>query len=167
MKKQIHILEGIMILLIILISGLLSIKFIYQINHEELDTSYMFDIKFNNLKVIDGSVDANIELENNYLKLDLDLEKENDFFYFTFDIENNGTLDTILKEYDFSIESEKNIFIYDIKYSDDTEIQNGDIIKSNSKKQLIIKINYPSQPEKIYESIHLKINLKMNYEAIY
>ena len=44
MKKALCLIENIIIFLLLLISCLSFVKFIYQINHENIDTSYVWDI---------------------------------------------------------------------------------------------------------------------------
>lgn len=167
MKKQIHILEGIMILTTILISGLLVIKFIYHINHEKMDTTYMWNIKLTNLHVKEGSKEGIISLDNNLLNLKLVLEEENEFYEFTLDIVNEGTLSSELDNINLNVENEQGILTYDIKYIDQTELKKGDIIKSNETKTIKIRIDYPKQEEKIYESLKLNMSLELKYKALY
>lgn len=167
MKKQIHILEGIMILTTILISGLLVIKFIYHINNEKMDTTYMWNIKLTNLHVKEGSKEGIISLDNNLLNLKLVLEEENEFYEFTLDIVNEGTLSSELDNINLNVENEQGILTYDIKYIDQTELKKGDVIKSNETKTIKIRIDYPKQEEKIYESLKLNMSLELKYKALY
>ena len=167
MKKQLHILEGIIILTIIFIAILLSIKFIYHIKEEKMDTSYMWDIKISNIITTPGSKEGNLNIENNTLNLEVLFENETEFYEFSFDIENNGTLDAKLDNYNIIIDNPKNILNYSIKYSDNTEIKKNDLLNSKSKKTIIVRIDYPKQNEKIYEALKLTMDLKMNYTAIY
>ena len=96
MKKQLHILKGHIILMIILISSLLLISFIYKILQQPVDTSYIWNINITNLKIKDDSKKGNIIVKDNKIELDLTLEKEKEYYEFTFDIENNVTLDALL-----------------------------------------------------------------------
>lgn len=167
MKKQMHILEGLIILTAILISGLLIIKFIYHINHEKMDTTYMWNIKLTNLNIKEGSKEGIISLENNLLTLNLVLEEENEFYEFTLDIVNDGTLSAVLENINFNVENEKGILIHSLTYLDQTEIKKGDILNSNETKTIRVRIDYPKQEEKIYESLKLNMTLKMQYKALY
>lgn len=167
MKKQIHILEGLMILIVILIAGLLSIKFIYHINNEKMDTTYMWNINFNNLQVTNGSKKGEIELKDNTLNLNVTLEKETEFYEFTLDIENNGTLDAKLTELNLNVDNPKNVLTYKLTYQDGKEIKKEDILKSNTKETIIVRIDYPKQKNKIYESLSLSLSLNIQYTAIY
>lgn len=167
MKKQIHILQGLIILIIILIAGLLSIRFIYKINHEKMDTTYMWNINFNNLKITKNSKKGKITLEDNTINLDLTLEKETEFYEFSIDIENSGTLDAKLQELNLQVNNPKNILTYKLTYQNGTEIKKGDILYSNTKESIIVRIDYPKQKEKIYEALKLNLTLSIKYSAIY
>ena len=167
MKKQIHILQGIIILTFIFIASLLIVKFVYQIRHEQMDTSYMWNINLTNPNIIEGSEEAELNLDNNQISLDLTLQNENDFYELLLDIENNGTLSAKLEDIIFNVDNEKEILKYSLTYEDNSEIKVGDIIKSNSKKTIKIKIVYPQQQEKIYEALKLSLNLNLKYSAIY
>lgn len=163
MKKQLHILKGHIILTVILISALLLISFIYKITHEQVDTSYMWNIKLTNLKVKEGSKEGNISLKDNKVTLDLTLKEEKEFYEFSFDIENNGTLDALLDEYNLSIDNKKNILTYKITYLDETPISKGDILNNKSTKTIKVRIDYPKQEKKIYDELTIKISLSLKF----
>ena len=50
-----------------------------------------------------------ISEKDNKVTLDLTLKEEKEFYEFSFDIENKGTLDAILDEYNLSIDNKQNI----------------------------------------------------------
>ena len=166
MKKQIHILQGLMILLSILIISLCSIKFIYAISHEKIDTTYMWNIEFNNIVINPLSSKGDIKLDNNKLLLDVTLNNENDFYEFTMDIFNRGSLDAKITDINIS-SSNDNIFKYQLNYLDGNSLLKGDILKSLSKTTIKVRIWYPKLDKKIYESLHLDLSLNIKYEAIY
>ncbi len=141
MKKQLHILKGLMILSIIFISSLLLIKFIYYINHKKIDTSYIWNISLNNIQIAEGSEEANISIDKNKIDLKVTLKEENDFLEATFDIENKGSLNAILEDYKLNIDNQKNILKYKITYLDNSEIQKGDIINSKTKETIKLLLN--------------------------
>lgn len=167
MKKQIHILEGLMIITIIVIAFLLLIKFIYTINHEQLDTSYMWNIDFNNLQIIEGSQKGELTLDNNKINLDVTLKKEEEFFSFTIDTSNNGSLDAQIKDINLKIDNPTNILTYSISYLNQEPINTDDILKSQETKTILVRISYPKQKDKIYDSLNLKLSLDISYTAIY
>lgn len=163
MKKQIHIQKGLLILTAIFICSLLLVMFVYRITHEKVDTSYMWNIKLTNLKVKEGSEKADLSLKDNKVNLDLTLKKEKDFYEFYFDIENNGTLDALLKEMDFKVDNPKNIITYKITYLNDQQIKEGDILNNKSTQTIKVRIDYPEQEKKIYEELNIKISLSLKY----
>ena len=163
MKKQIHILEGLLILIVILLLGLLTIKFIYHIKHEDVDRSYMWNINFANLVVTEGSKEGKINLKNNNVTLD----KENDFYEFIIDIENKGTLDAKLTNYKIDVQNPEKILKYKITYLNDVSIDQGDVLESNSNKTIKVRVEYPKQKNKVYKSLNLKLTLNIEYSPIY
>lgn len=167
MSKKLHIIEGLIILTIIVIACLITIPFIYNIKHEKLDESYMFNINFNNLQVKEGSKEAKISLENNIVTLDVSLDKEEDFYEFYLDIENTGTLAAKLTALTSDIVNSKEILTYMLSYQNDKEIKLEDIIPSNETKTIKLRIEYPKQKNKVYEKLELKLSLLMKYEAVY
>lgn len=167
MTKQLHIIEGLIILTIIVIVCLITIPFIYNIKHEKVDESYMFNINFNNLRVKEGSKEAKISLENNIVTLDVTLEKEEDFYEFYLDLENTGTLGAKLTDLTSDIVNPKEILTYRLSYLNDKEIKLDDIIPSNETATIKVRIEYPKQKNKVYEKLELKLSLLMEYQAVY
>ncbi|MGN1372284.1 MAG: hypothetical protein ACI4XM_08430 [Candidatus Coprovivens sp.] len=168
MKKQLHILKGLFILTTIIIASLLLIKFIYQINNEKLDTKYLWDISFTNLKVKEGSTTkGKTSIDKNNLTIEAELSNELEYYEITIDIENKGTLKAQLDDIELSIDNEQNILKHQITYVDDTPIKKGDYIEPKSNKTIKIRVEYPHPQEKIYESLKIKINLNMKYIAFY
>ncbi len=166
MKKMIHILEGFIILTIIFIGIMLFVKFIYKINHEKIDTSYLLNVKLDNLIIKEGSTSGNLSIEDNTIYLDVTLKKEQEFYEFTFAIENNGTLEIKLEDYNITIENPKNILTYKVTYLDLSEIKKEDIIKSQDKKTIKVRIDYPKQKDKVYEALNLNLSLTFKYSTI-
>ncbi len=167
MKKQIHILEGLLILTFVLIAGLLTITFIYKINHEKVDTDYMWNIEFTNLNIKEGSSKGNLSLNDNTIYLDVTLENDNEFYEFTLDVNNNGSLSSKIDDITIDTETDNDILKYTITYADDIPIQKGDILNSNSSKTIKVRIYYPKQSKKIYQKLNLKLSLNIKYIAIY
>ena len=167
MKKQIHILQGIIIILVIFISFLLSVKFIYKINNEQVDTEYIWNINLTNLTISEGSVTGTTTLEDNTLTTTVTLKNESDYYEYTFDIENNGSIESILDSITLGIDNPKNILTHQVTYLDGTPINKGDTILPNSKKTILVRIDYPKQESKIYEELTLSISLNLKYIAKY
>lgn len=163
MKKFIHILKGHIILILIFIFSLLLISFVHKVLHEEVDTSYIWNIKLTNLKVKEGSKKGDISLKDNKVELDLTLKDEKDFYEFSFDIENNGTLDAVLDEYIINVDNKKNILTYNISYINDKQILKGDVLNNKSTQTIKVRIDYPKQEKKVYDKLNIKISLMLKY----
>ena len=80
MKKQIHILQGIIILTFIFIAFLFFVEFIYNIRHEKMDTSYMLNINLVNPRTKEESQKGDFNIDNKQLSLNVTLQNENDFY---------------------------------------------------------------------------------------
>ncbi len=165
MNKLLLILQNVIILILITMFVLILSLFIIKIKNQKLDTSYMWNIKYSNLNVTDGSKEADLVLDDNELALELTLENELEFYELTIDIENSGTLDAKISEINLNIENDKNIIKSYLTYDDNTEIKIGDEIKSNGKKTIKLRIEYPKQEEKIYESLTLKLSLNIKLSS--
>lgn len=166
MKKQIHILEGLMILTIILIFSLLTINFIYTIRKQVFDSSYIWNINFSNLKVSEGSKEGNISLKDDCVSLQVELAEENEYYEFTLDVSNNGTLDAKVGDINLDVKNDRNILNYSLTYLDDKNIQKNDLLRSGETKTIKLKIYYPVQKEKIYDALNLELSFNLNYISI-
>ncbi len=166
MKKQLHILEGLMILIIVFIFFLFIGKFIYHIKNEKMDTSYIWNITLNNLEIKEGSK-GNVTYNKETLNVDVVLKEFNEFTEFTIDIENNGTVDAILDNYVVNVNNPANILTYEICYDDGDKISEGNVLPSKSKKKIKVKILYPVQENKIYPALELNLSFNMHYIAKY
>lgn len=164
MKKQLHILQGIIILLIILIISLLLIKFLYKINNEKIDTTYIWNLSLNNLN-IKGNEKSKTTINDNTITSEIILEKETDYYEYTFDITNKGTKKAKLNSLNIEANNPKNILVYTIKYIDNKEIKVGDIINSNDKKTIKVRVEYPKQKDKIYDEVKLLLNINFEYKV--
>lgn len=165
MNRLLLILQNVIILILITMFVLILSLFIIKIKNQKLDTSYIWNIKYSNLNVTDGSKEADLALDDNELALELTLENELEFYELTIDIENSGTLDAKISEINLNIENDKNIIKSSLTYDDNTEIKIGDEIKSNGKRTIKLRIEYPKQEEKIYEALTLKLSLNIKLSS--
>ncbi len=166
MKKQIHILEGMIILTVIFIFSLLTINFIHTIREQKFDSSYMWNINFTNLEVTKGSEDGTISLNDNAISLQVQFDKETEFYEFTLDVVNNGTLDAKIGEINLDVKNDKKILDYSLTYLDDKIIQKDDLLKAGEKKKIKVRIYYPVQKEKVYEALDLELMFNLNYISV-
>jgi len=163
MKKQLHILEGLIILLIILISIFFSVQFVYQIKHEQVDTSYMWNIDFHNIKVKEGSKPSTLSMSDNKIYLNISLENPDEFYEFTIDITNNGSLDAKISNIIQNVDSDNDILTYNLSYSDDTSLQIGDILPSSHTTTIKVRITYPKTETQATDILSLKLDIKIDY----
>lgn len=163
MKKALCLIENIIIFLLLLISCLSFVKFIYQINHENIDTSYLWDITYQNFQTTAGSQTMTFDTQNDSLNFSVTLKNEEEFCEFTVDIVNNGALNAQITNIDREIISTNNILIANITYNDGTAIKENDVLKAQETKKIKIKISYPKQTEKIYDALQLTLKLKIKF----
>lgn len=166
MKKVISILEIILILLIITIAFMLSLKFFYTIQKENLNEKYYLDIKISELIVEDNSKLDDISYNNETLNLNVTFKEENDFCKIKMKIKNNGSLSAKLNDITNEINANNQILKYEITYENQEQLKKGDIIESNEEKTIIIFIYYPKQDKKIYDELTLQLKLILNYDVI-
>lgn len=163
MKKALCIIENIIIILLLIISCLLFVKFIYHINHETLDTTYLWNISYQNFQTTSGSQSINLENKDDSLNFSVTLKNEEEFSEFTIDLVNNGSLDAKIANIDKEIVSTNNVLVASITYLDGTAIKENDILKSQETKKIKVRIDYPKQKEKIYEALKLELKLKIKF----
>lgn len=166
MKKVISILESLLIIVLLFITIILSIKFIVKIKHEQIDSTYLWNITFSNPKIKEGSQDGEIKTNDNELNFSVTLKNEEEFYEYTIDIKNEGNLDAQISEINQEIKSTKNILVAKINYDDGTEIKKGDVLKSGDKKTVKVSITYPKQKEKIYDELTLELSFSLKYVPV-
>lgn len=110
-------------------------------------TTNTWDIRFKN---IDYSLDnvataSTVAITNNTsLSFDVTLSNPGDKYEFTFDIENEGNLDAMIKsvEMDDLTETQKGYLTYSLTYSDGTEISEGDLLKVSEIRNAHFLVEY-------------------------
>ena len=165
--KIIKIVIGyLLIISILVICYLLITNFFMKINNQKLDTSYMWNINYDNLNTLDGSKEASLKLDQNNLSLEVTFENEEEYYEFSVDIVNRGVYDAQINDIKLLVDNPKNILVYKLTYDDGTEIKTNDIIKSNDKKTIKLLIDYPKQESKIYEKLTIKISLFIDFKSM-
>lgn len=167
MNKILKILENLLIVVLLFVAVLIAVMIVYRIKKENLDTSYMWNIQFNNLDVAPGSKEGEINLKDNNLSLNIVFEEELEFYEFTFDVVNSGTLDARVDQVILAVKSDDNIIKGNVMYDDGKEIKEGDILSSGDTMTIRVRIDYPKQEKKIYDALKLSMNFDMKFSAIY
>ena len=167
MKKVLSSLENLLIISLLFVCVLVFIKFVYGINHETIDTKYLWNITYDDIKVTEGSTGGEVTNNTNNMNLSVTLKNEGEFYEFTYKINNNGNLNAQISKIDKKIESKDGILIATITYADGTEIKEGDIINSKESKAVKIRIDYPKQEKKIYDELTLNMSFLVTFTPYY
>lgn len=133
----------------IILSVILFISFSYFVYANELDNDKI-DVYFDNLEIDNGSVsDYNINIDNNSIVYGAILYIPGDYFMFNVDIVNNNDYNVSVDSFSSLINGKKitnniipSYMDYYVRYSDGTEVNNKDIIKSRDKVKLKICLMY-------------------------
>lgn len=165
MKKVIEIIGIIVIVAIFTTSCFLLYKFVNKISHEDVDTSYMWNIKYLNMKITEGSKKGKVMEKDEGINLHVTLSKPKEFYELTFDVTNKGTLKAYIADIVKEIVSTDDILKCQISYLDNSEIQKGDILLPKQTKTIKIRIEYPKTKTKIYKKLQLVLNFKLIYKA--
>ena len=167
MKKVLSFLENLLVISLLFVCILVFIKFVYGINHETIDTKYLWDITYSDIKVTDGSTGGEVNNDANNLNLSVTLKNEGEFYEFTYQINNNGNFKAQIAKINKIIDSKDNILTATITYVDGTEIKEGDIIESKESKVVKIRIDYPKQEQKIYDELTLNLSFLITFVPYY
>ena len=95
-------------------------KFVSRIHNEKVDTSYMWNIKRENIKITEGSKEGKIEDKEDGISLDVTLSKPKEYYEVTFDVVNKGTLTAFVSEITKEIVSTDDILKCQITYWDNS-----------------------------------------------
>ena len=167
MQKVIKIVEYFAIIILFFITCFLLYKFVNKIHHEKIDTTYMWNIKNENITVTEGSKEGQIKEKNNRLELEVTLTKPEEYYEITFDVVNKGSLIAYVNKITKDISSTDDILKCNISYLDGREIKKDDKLLPNKKETIKIRIEYPNTQAKIYKELQLNLQFKINYKAKY
>ena len=109
----------------------------------------IWDVHFDNIQVLDGSVAATVDPAitnsttiSNFQVL---LNKPGDYYYFTVDVVNNGTLDAMIDNFimvpDLTVEQAKYLN-YKIDYENGEQIKTNQLIRTNESLRIKVVVEY-------------------------
>jgi len=106
-----------------------------------------WDVHFENIVKVDGSVDATSEATitgDTAIDFTVDLALPGDFYNFTVDVVNDGTIDAMLSEVlKTGLTAEQEAYVeYTVTYSDGEEILAKDALPSGDQDQLLVSVKY-------------------------
>jgi len=106
-----------------------------------------WDVHFENIVKVDGSIDATSEaviVNDTVINFTADLSLPGDFYSFTVDVVNDGSIDAMLSEIlktGLTVSQEEYV-IYTVTYSDGEEILAKDSLPSGKQDQLLVLVKY-------------------------
>ena len=123
------------------LNTLLSINGIVKVNKNT------WDVHFENIQKVDGSVDATVDAtisNNTTVDFTVDLQMPGEFYSFTVDVVNNGTIDAMLSEIlKTGLTTEQEVYTeYTVTYNDGEEILEKDSLPSGMNDTLLITVKY-------------------------
>ena len=166
MKKFKSFLTNLSLAVLTMMAIVLLSEFVQKVDKEDVNTNYMWNIKYSNVVISEGSKAGNIKLENNSFDLDVTLNNELEFYEFTIDVANNGSLDAKVTKVVNDIQNDRGILTSTVTYLDGSQIKKGDILRAGEKKTIKVRIDYPKQENKVYEALSLKLNFYLGFSAI-
>lgn len=106
-----------------------------------------WDIHFENVQVLPGSVDIEkpqINSDGDTVNYTAAFEDPDDYLEFTVDVKNEGTLNGEISSFVKSIldEEMEEYIDYTITYQDGSEISVGDLLEKDKKKTILVHIGY-------------------------
>jgi exopolysaccharide biosynthesis protein len=135
--------------------------------------SQKWSVYFDNVQVTDGSVEATVEPSTEgktttSISYTVDLNKPGEFYEFTVDVVNDGTIDAMLDSFTTTKLSEEQLkyLDYTVTYSDNSEIEQYDVIESGTYDTVLVRIqlkediNIEDLPT---DDVQLTLDLDMNY----
>lgn len=130
-------------------------------------SSNKWDIHFDNIKVVNTSMEARIPAsidENNNLQINfaLDLTTPGEYYEFTVDVVNNGTLDAILSNIDITelTPNEQKYLKLTVSYDNDDALNINDIITSSNRSKIKVKVEF------LYDILESEIPLEVTSKDI-
>ena len=131
-----------------------------------------WDIHFENVQVVDGSVVAATPLISNNdarVSYSVTLNMPGDFYEFTVDVVNDGTIDGMLDSLDkTTLTSDQLKYLnYYVTYSDGLEIKSDDILKAGKSEKLLVHIDYKkdlNSSDLPLSDVNLTITIQANYK---
>jgi len=167
MKNVLSFLENLLVISLLFVCVLVFIKFVYGINHETIDTKYLWNITYSDIKVTEGSTGGEVKNDPSSMNLSVTLKNEGEFYEFTYKINNNGNLSAQIAKINKIIESKDNVLQATITYEDNSEINEGDIIKAKETRVVKVRIDYPKQEKKIYDELTLNLSFLITFVPYY
>ena len=111
-----------------------------------------WDVHFENIEVVDGSVEATSDAvitDDTVIDFTVDLRLPGDVYSFTVDVVNDGTIDAMLNEVlKTGLTTTQEAYVeYTVTYSDGEEIISKDSLPGGKQDQLLVSVKYKDDIE--------------------
>lgn len=142
------------LLLLTIAYASLAVNLGIKVNGAKKVEALNWNVQFENLNVIDGSVsaikEAEIDESKTGIEYEISLNTLGEFYSFTTDVVNTGTIDA--KIYDIiekTITEEQRKYIdYYVKYTNGEEIKKEDTLDASEKKNITVMVKFKNDLEK-------------------
>jgi len=164
------------IIMLLIIIFLISIGYSYlntnvSINGISSIASSQWNVYWNNVQVMNGSVEANTPtiINQSTVNFDIFLSKPGDYYEFTVDAKNDGTIDAMIANITKTINNNTtipNYLNYEVTYVDGVEILQNHILATNTFETIKVRVEFKKdiEPEDLPTNPEtLNISFGINY----
>lgn len=161
----------ILLLLVICISiGYAMLSTTLYINGTTIIDKPSWDVHYENLEKVSGSVSAIEEASLDNAKANISykvyLKEPGDFYEFTVDIVNEGSLDAMIgKILTIGLSEKARKYVeYKVTYANGTPLNEKDALKAGTKEKIKVKVRYKDDfDEVLLEQTELSLVFQVNY----
>ena len=130
-----------------------------------------FDVHFENIKVISEDVDySTLEVDssdNTKINASINFKEPSEIFEYSVDVVNGGGIDAIFDSITNNISSTIEDYItVDIKYYDDTTINQNDLLRMGQSKRIRVKVIYNYDIDELPSPSSTNITTTVSYKNI-
>lgn len=130
-----------------------------------------FDVHFENIKVISEDVDySTLEVDssdNTKINASINFKEPSEIFEYSVDVVNGGGIDAIFDSITNNISSTiENYITVDIKYYDDTTINQNDLLRMGQSKRIRVKVIYNYDIDELPSPSSTNITTTVSYKNI-
>lgn len=110
---------------------------------KDVSKSSNMDVRYENINVLTKNT-GKAKLSDSDVNFEASLQKPGDYFEFTVDVKNYNNYDVLISAFEKSIltDEEKRYLDYKVVYSDNSQIELGQVLKSNETKTIKVRLEY-------------------------
>ena len=158
----------IVLLLLVVGIGYATIRLNLKINGVTTIKNNNFIVRLDNVAEKSGSVTptkaATLGTDEMSVSFDVTLENPGEYYGFTVDLINEGTLNASIDSFNMTELStnQKKYFIYEVKYSDGTDIKMYDLLARGETKKIDVLLKYRDDVEEYPPTSETVLNLSFS-----